>query len=109
MNLFRRKKQSESAPTTNDKIYYSTPFGDTKDGERQLFLLERNGVRYLPAFRSVESMRALYERMNRAAYMILEGDVQSVMALNRSIELMKTVGIVIEPLSDQPDLIMPDS
>jgi hypothetical protein len=47
--------------------------------------------------------------MNRAAYMILEGDVKGVMATNRSIELMKSIGIVIEPFSEHPIEIMPDS
>ena len=107
MGLFKKKKQP--VPTPSDaKVYYSTPFGDTKDGKQKLFLLERDGVRYLPVFRSVESMKEFYERRNRAAYMILEGDVQRVMDTNRSIELMKRVGIVIEPLSEHPVEIMPD-
>jgi hypothetical protein len=47
--------------------------------------------------------------MNRAAYMILEGDVEGLMATNRSIEQLKRVGIVIEPLSEHPVEILPDS
>ncbi|MGV0715896.1 hypothetical protein ABQE93_10865 [Mycolicibacterium sp. XJ662] len=109
MGLFRRKKKQHEPVSTDAKVYYSTPFGDTRDGKQRLFLLERGGVRYLPAFRSVESMKEFYERVNRAAYMILEGDVQDVMDTNRSIELMKEVGIVIEPLSEHPVEIMPDT
>jgi hypothetical protein len=41
--------------------------------------------------------------------MILEGGVKSVMDTNRSIEQMKGVGIVIEPLSEHPVAIMPDA
>lgn len=95
------------AAAENIRVYYSTPFGDTKDGTQKLFLLEREGVWYLPVFRSVESMREFYERMNRAAYMILEGDVKSVVDMVRSIEVMKRAGIVIEPLSEHPIQIMP--
>lgn len=109
MGLFKKNKQSVSAAAIDGKIYYSTPFGDTKDGKQKLFLLEREGVRYLPVFRSVESMKEFYEGMNRPAYMILEGDVKSVMDTNRSIELMRAVGIVIEPWSDHPVEIMPGS
>ena len=109
MGLFKKNKQPESAAATDGKVYYSTPFGDTKDGKQRLFLLERNGVRFLPAFRSVESMKEFYGRMNRAAYMVLEGDVKGVMATNRSIDFMKSVGIVIEPLSEHPIEVMPDS
>jgi hypothetical protein len=54
-------------------------------------------------------MKEFYDRMNRAAYMVLEGDVQGVMASNRSIELMKTTGVVIEPLSEHPVEIRPES
>ena len=43
--------------------------------------------------------------MNRAAYMVIEGGVQDVLNTNRSIDLMKDVGVVIEPLSDDPVLI----
>jgi hypothetical protein len=108
MGLFKKKRQPEPA-ATHAKIYYSTPFGDTRDGKQKLFLLEREGVQFLPAFRSVESMKEFYARKNRAAYMILEGDVQSLMDTNRSIEQMKRVGIVIEPLSEHPVEIVPDS
>ncbi|OBF98674.1 hypothetical protein A5790_02785 [Mycobacterium sp. 852002-51152_SCH6134967] len=109
MSLFRKKKQSESPAPPDDRVYYSTPFGDTPDGRTMLFLLEREGVRYMPAFRSVESMKEFYGRMNRAAYMVLEGDVQTLMDSNRSIELMRDVGLVIEPLSDNPVIIPPDN
>lgn len=45
VGLFRKKKQPESDAVTNAKVYYSTPFGDTRDGKQKLFLLERDGVR----------------------------------------------------------------
>ena len=100
---------SESeTPARDTKVFYSTPFGDTNDGKQRLFLLQRDGVTYMPVFRSAESMKQFYERMNRAAYMILEGDIERVQETNRSIEQMKTVGIVIEPLSERPIVIMPD-
>jgi hypothetical protein len=106
VGLFKKEKPAGAA-TTNDKVYYSTPFGDTKDGKQKLFLLGRNGVQYFPVFRSVESMKEFYEKMNRAAYMIIEGDIKSVMETTRSIELLKNAGIVIEPLSENPVEIMP--
>ncbi|MED5813106.1 SseB family protein [Mycolicibacterium sp. 050232] len=89
------------------KVFYSTPLGDTKDGERKLFLLERGGVWYVPVFRSMDSMRASYEQMNRAAYMVLEGDVKSVMDTNRSIEPMRNAGIVVDPFGEHPVVIPP--
>ncbi|BBZ15097.1 hypothetical protein [Mycobacterium branderi] len=106
MSLFKRNKQTEPA-AGDTKVYYSTPFGDTKDGKQKLFLLGRDGMQFFPVFRSRESMIEFYERMNRAGYMILEGDIESVLETNRSIELMKNVGIVIEPLSEHPVEITP--
>lgn len=106
MRLF--KKRSQAAPAASDaKVYYSTPFGDTKDGKQKLFLLGRDGVQYFPVFRSRESLMDFYKKMNRAGYLILEGDVRSVIETIRSIELMKDVAIVVEPLSENPVEIMP--
>lgn len=89
------------------KVFYSTPLGDTKDGQRKLFLLERDGVMYVPVFRTMDSMHAFYERMNRVAYMVLEGDVKTVMDTNRSIELMRGAGIVIDPFGEHPVEVPP--
>jgi hypothetical protein len=107
VGLVKKNKRAETA-ASDRKVYYSTPFGDTKDGRRRLFLLERDGVQYFPVFRSQESLKEFYERMNRAAYMIIEGDIKSVMDTTRSIELMKNVRIVVEPLSETPVEITPD-
>jgi hypothetical protein len=106
VGLFKKAKPTENT-AADDKVYYSTPFGDTKDGKQKLFLLGRNGVQYFPVFRSVESMKEFYEQMNRAAYMIIEGDIKGVMKTTRSIEQLKNLGIVIEPLSENPVEIMP--
>lgn len=83
------------------------PLGNTKDGKEKVFLLGRDGVQYFPVFRSRESLMAFYEKMNRAGNLILEGDVRSVAETIRSIELMKDVAIVVEPLSENPVEIMP--
>ncbi|OBB35847.1 hypothetical protein [Mycobacterium sp. 852002-51961_SCH5331710] len=111
MNLFKKKAKNQQAPAVTSSadgtVYYSTPFGDTNDGEQRLFLLARDGVRYMPVFRSVDSMKEFYGRMNRAAYMVLEGDVKTVMNSNRSIELLRDVGVVIEPLSASLVVIKP--
>ena len=106
MGLFRKNKHHEAAPV-DANVYYSTPFGDTKDGGQKLFLLRRDGVSYFPVFRSLDSMKEFYEQANRAAYMVLQGDVASVMDTMRSIELMKDAGIVIEPLCAHPVEVMP--
>ncbi len=79
MGLFRKKTHSAQA-AGEAKVYYSTPFGDTKDGGQKLFLLGRGEMKFFPVFRSRESR-----------------------------ELMKDVAIVIEPLGANPVEIMPNS
>jgi hypothetical protein len=108
VGLFEKKKQAEEI-AGDVTVYYSTPFGDTKDGKQKLFLLGRDGMQFFPVFYSKESMIEFYERMNRAAYMIIEGNIQSVMDTNRSIELMKNTGIVVEPFGEHPVEIMPNA
>jgi SseB protein N-terminal domain len=85
------------------------PFGDTKDGKQKPFLLARDGRAFFPVFYSKESMHEFYERMNRAAYLILEGNIKAVLDTLRSIEPLKNAGIVIEPFSERPVEIMPSS
>ncbi|MCV7343204.1 hypothetical protein [Mycolicibacterium rhodesiae] len=106
MGLFRKTERSDPDPT-EAHIYYSTPFGDTTDGKQKLFFLQREGVMFMPVFRSVDSMKEFYRQSNRAAYAVLQGDVTSVMELIRSIEVLKGAGIVIEPLSANPIEIPP--
>lgn len=106
MGLFKNRNRAEPA-ASDAKVYYSTPFGNTKDGKQKLFLLGREGMQYFPVFRSKESLMDFYEKMDRAGYMILEGDLQRVLETTRSIELMKDVAVVIEPLSENPVEIMP--
>ena len=103
------EKHEAEAQIADTKVYYSTPYGDTTDGKQKPFLLERDGVVYVPVFRSVDSMKQFYERAHRAAFVILEGDVKGVMALNSSIEIMRNAGIVIEPDSAHPVVIAPGS
>jgi hypothetical protein len=47
--------------------------------------------------------------MNRGPHLIIEGNLKAVAESLRSIELMKNTGIVIEPFSEHPVEIMPDS
>ena len=68
MGLFTRKKKSTPLAA---RVYYSTPFGETTSGDPRPFLFARDGVLYVPVFRSPDSMKDFYEQANRAAYMIL--------------------------------------
>jgi hypothetical protein len=99
--------QQPGAPAGETTVFYSTPFGDTKDGQKKLFLLGRDGIPFYPVFYSRESMHEFFERMNRAAYMIIEGNIEAVQHSMRSIEPLKNAGIVIEPFGEHPIEIPP--
>jgi hypothetical protein len=109
VGLFGKKKQS--AEDADDvAVYYSTPFGDTKDGKQTLFVLgSGSGVAFFPVFYSKESLTDCFERMNRAPYLIIEGNLKTVAETLRSIELMKGIGIVVEPFGEHPVEIPPGS
>lgn len=98
----------EDSDPAGERVFYSTPFGDTRDGQQRLFLLQRQGMIFMPAFRSRNSLQDFYEQANRAAYMILEGDLAALIKTNSSLEQTREVGIVIEPLSQSPIYVMPE-
>lgn len=99
--------QQPPAPTGETIVFYSTPFGDTKDGQQKLFMLGRDGIPFYPVFYSRESSIDFFERMNRAGYMIIEGTIQAVKESMRTIEPLKNAGIVIEPFGERPVEIPP--
>jgi hypothetical protein len=109
VGLFDKKKRANAA-AEEVAVYYSTPYGDTKDGKPKLFMLTRgDGVPFYPVFRSRESCQDGFERMNRAAYLLIEGSLKSVAETLRSIEQLKHAGIVIEPFSEHPVEFLPNS
>jgi hypothetical protein len=101
--------QQQAAPAGETTVFYSTPFGDTKDGQQKLFMLGRDGIPFYPVFYSRESTIEFFERMNRAGYMIIEGTIQSVKDTVRMLEPLKNAGIVVEPFGEHPVEIPPDA
>lgn len=84
------------------KIYYSTPWGDTKDGGSQLFLLEspsKPGQTYHPVFISTESATEYFEKAGRAGFLLIEGDLLHFIKSTLEIyeDAPSKVGAVIEP------------
>ena len=58
----------------NATVFYSTPFGDHKDGNGRLFALpatDKTG--YLPVFSSPERIKEFYENAGRLGFLIIEG------------------------------------
>lgn len=85
----------------NAKVYYSTPFGDHKDGTQKVFLLQGpNGTGLLPVFSSKERIMEHYEAAGRVAYGIFEGSFSQVLETNIKVNMGNPpvqIGIVVDP------------
>lgn len=83
------------------KIFYSTPFGDHKDGDSRLFVLPaQDKTAYLPVFTSIERAMEFYEEAGRVGFAILEGSFTSFLETTKRINEGNTpikLGAVIDP------------
>lgn len=60
------------------KVFYSTPFGDYKDGGSRLFVLPAHDeTAYIPVFTSIERAMEFYEKAGRVGFAIFEGSFTS--------------------------------
>jgi hypothetical protein len=82
-------------------VFYSTPFGDHKDGGGRLFALPaRDKTAYLPVFTSRERTIEFYEKAGRQGFVIAEGSFVSFLETIKKINTENTpikFGAVIEP------------
>ncbi|MDR1801940.1 MAG: SseB family protein [Lachnospiraceae bacterium] len=83
------------------KVFYSTPFGDHKDGGSRLFLLPgKDGAAYMPVFISEQRIKEFYEKAGRLGFLVMENSFRSVLETTRKINSGNTpvkMGVVIEP------------
>ena len=83
------------------KVFYSTTFGDHKDGGSRLFLLPaQDKTAYLPVFTSIKRAMEFYEKAGRVGFAILEGSFTSFLETTKKINEGKTpikLGAVIDP------------
>lgn len=84
----------------NTTIFYSTPFGDHKDGGSRLFALPAPGnLAYLPVFSSPERMKEHYDKAGRCSYLSMEGKfvafLETLLKVNRDAPVK--MGVIIDP------------
>ena len=82
-------------------VFYSTPFGDHKDGGSRLFALQaKDGTGYLPVFTSTERTMEFYEKAGRLGFLIMEGSfssfLESIKKMNSGNTPVK-MGAIIDP------------
>ena len=82
-------------------IFYSTPFGDHKDGGSRLFVLPAaDNTAYLPVFTSDVRLVEFYEKAGRCGYMIMEGTFTSFLETTKKMNAGETpikMGAIIDP------------
>lgn len=83
------------------KVFYSTPFGDHKEGGNRLFVLPaQDKTAYLPVFTSTERAMEFYEKAGRLGFLIMESSFTSFLETTKKINEGNTpikLGAVIDP------------
>ena len=82
-------------------VFYSTPFGDHKDGGSRLFILPaQDETAYLPVFTSTERAIEFYEKACRKGFLIMESSFTSFLETIQKINSESTpikLGTIIDP------------
>ncbi len=84
----------------NANVFYSTPFGDHKDGGQRVFLLSGpNNTGYHPVFTSQERLVEFYQKAGRVGFMMMNGTFVSVLETTKNINGNAPVkmGLIIDP------------
>ena len=73
------------------KVWFSTPFGDHKDGGTKLFLIPGpDDTGYLPLFSTQERAVEFFEKTGRAGYLLIHSEFCEVLKTNREVNEGKT-------------------
>lgn len=90
-------------------VYYSTPFGEDREGRTQLWVLSNhdNDLRHYPAFTSKAECNRFLAAIGRYGFPIIEGDLRTLLDSLDSHELLAPLGVVIDPQSSNPIAIDP--
>ena len=105
-NLSSREFANLNAEAT---VYYSTPFGEDRAGRTQLWVLSNrdNDLKHYPAFTSKAECNRFLAAIGRYGFPIIEGDLRTLLDSLDSHEALASLGVVIDPQSDDPIAIDP--
>jgi len=83
-----------------EKFFYSTPFGEKKDGSKALFVLNApENTGYLPIFSNTDRAKEFFEKTERAGYILMESTFHDIlMTAKKSNEKTPLkLGIIVDP------------
>lgn len=93
INVFLRQYGKE-------KFFYSTPFGEKKDGSNALFVLNApEGTGFLPIFSDMDRAKDFFEKVERAGYILMESTFHDILVTAKKANENAPVklGVVVDP------------
>lgn len=89
-------------------LYHSTPFFENGSGNHPNVLhTSDSDVMYFPAFTCISALREHMAAIGCANYVIIKGDLKSVLASLDAHPLLQEWGVVIDPQSAHPTELPP--
>lgn len=83
-----------------ETFFYSTPFGDRKDGSQALFVLQApDNAGYLPIFTTPDRAKEFFEKMNRDGYLLMQGTFHEILSTAKKANEKAPVklGVLVDP------------
>ena len=86
----------------DQKLFYSTPFGDHVDGSQKVFLLRaEDDTALLPVFTTLKHAKVWFEGAGRNGFLIMEGTIKGVLTttdkINDEGNVPVKIGLALEP------------
>lgn len=90
-------------------VCYSTPFGEDRAGRTRLWVLSNreNDLQHYPAFTSKAECNRFLASIGRQGFLIIEGDLRTLLDSLDSHPALTPLGVVIDPQTDHPIAIGP--
>lgn len=85
------------------EFFYTTPFGDTREGTQKFFLLPGpEPTAYMPIFLNEKEMKDFYDNAGRSAFLSLKGTLLNLLEIcmseNQKDKLNFKYGLIIDPI-----------
>ena len=83
-----------------EKFFYSTPFGEKKDGSKTFFVLKApDNAGFLPVFTTTDRAKAFFEKMDRAGYMLMQSSFHDIVSTAKKAneKAPLQLGVIVDP------------
>ena len=83
-----------------EEFFYSTPFGEKKDGRNALFVLEApDNCGFLPVFTTTDRAKEFFEKMERAGYLLMKSTFHDILSTAKKANEKAPVklGVIVDP------------